>query len=199
MVGDKPNRFLIESVSHNNPQLLHEQQRQFDTALDHDGVPEIICFYETEKSPTAQKDKNGIWKMNGPSECLVTKPSATHCRSWEDSPEHMSAIARTHSDMVKVGPHDDEYSKVRERLIGLVLQALVVSTPSQVCEQDIFCYTCDVPGHKSTKCRAKTATIKKGLRKREREGRCFHCGRDDHWYGVCRYKHPLETASAGWM
>ncbi|KAH7235326.1 hypothetical protein BKA59DRAFT_532564 [Fusarium tricinctum] len=131
MVGDKPNRFLIESVGHNNPQLLHEQRRQFNTALDHDGDPEIIYFYKTEKSPTAQKDKNGIWKMNGPSECLITKSSATRCRSWEDGPEDMYAIARTHSDMVRFGPHDDEYSKVRERLIGLAQQALVVSTPSQ--------------------------------------------------------------------
>lgn len=32
-------------------------------------------------------------------------------------PEDMCAIARTHSDMVKSGPHDDEYRKVRERLI----------------------------------------------------------------------------------
>ncbi|KAL9564494.1 hypothetical protein ACKAV7_010946 [Fusarium commune] len=128
MVGDKPNRFLIESISRNNPQVLREQRRQFDTALGQEGDSEIICFYETEKSPIAQKDRNGLWKMNGPSECLVTKSSATHCRSWEDSPEHMCAIARTHSDMVKFGPHEDEYSKVKERLIGLARQALLAKS-----------------------------------------------------------------------
>lgn len=55
MVGDKPNRFLIESISRDNPQVLREQRRQFDTALGHEGDSEIIRFYETEKSPTAQK------------------------------------------------------------------------------------------------------------------------------------------------
>ncbi|KAI7761028.1 hypothetical protein LZL87_011433 [Fusarium oxysporum] len=225
MVGDKPNRFLIESISRNNPQVLREQRRQFDTALGHEGDSEIICFYETEKSPIAQK------KMNGPSECLVTKSSATHCRSWEDSPEHMCAIARTHSDMVKFGPHEDEYSKVKERLIGLARQALLAksikrnddakfpvpskekphrynrpgtsekpkpqpdfglrdhatkstSTPSQVREQDIFCFRCDELGHKSPHCNSRKATIIKGLRRREREDRCFHCGGYDHSYNV---------------
>lgn len=44
--------------------------------------------------------------MIGPTTILVTRSSATHCRPWEDGSEHICAIARTHSDMVKFGPHD---------------------------------------------------------------------------------------------
>ncbi|RKK93754.1 hypothetical protein BFJ68_g15424 [Fusarium oxysporum] len=112
MVGDRPNRFLIESISHVNSQILSMQQRAFHTALGEEGDSEIVCFYETEKSPTARKDENGDWSMLGPKTCLVTKSSATHCRSWEDGPEHICAIARTHSAMVKFEPYDHEYDIV---------------------------------------------------------------------------------------
>ncbi|EWZ78435.1 hypothetical protein FOWG_17299 [Fusarium oxysporum f. sp. lycopersici MN25] len=100
------------------------QQRAFHTALGEEGDSEIVCFYETKKSPTARKDENGDWSMLGPKTCLVTKSSATHCRSWEDGPEHICAIARTHSDMVKFGPHDHEYDIVCTRLKGLARRAL---------------------------------------------------------------------------
>jgi hypothetical protein len=55
MVGDGPNRFLIESISHINSQILSIQQREFHTALGEEGDSEIVCFYETEESPTARK------------------------------------------------------------------------------------------------------------------------------------------------
>ncbi|KAF5669914.1 kinesin light chain [Fusarium denticulatum] len=124
MVGDRPNRFLIESISHVNSQILSMQQRAFYTALGEESDSEIVCFYETEKSPTARKDENGDWSMLGPKTCLVTKSSATHCRSWEDGPEHICAIARTHSVMVKFEPHDYEYDIVCTRLKGLARRAL---------------------------------------------------------------------------
>jgi hypothetical protein len=53
MVGDGPNRFLIESVSDINSQILSIQQREFHNALGSEGESEIVCFYETLKSPTA--------------------------------------------------------------------------------------------------------------------------------------------------
>ncbi|KAK7397940.1 hypothetical protein QQX98_012694 [Neonectria punicea] len=109
MAGDGPNRFLIESIGRINPQILSIQQREFHTALGGEGDSEIVCFYETVESPTAQKDKHGNWAMTGPTVVLVTKPSATNCRSWEDDPEHICAVARTHSNMVKFGPQDHEY------------------------------------------------------------------------------------------
>ncbi|KAK0620758.1 hypothetical protein B0T14DRAFT_481818 [Immersiella caudata] len=123
MVGDGPNRFLIESISHINLQILSIQQREFHKALGEKGDSEVVCFYETLKSPTA-KEKDGRWAMTGPDAVLVTKASATHCRPWEDGTEHICAVARTHSEMVKFGPQDHEYDKVRETLRALVRRAL---------------------------------------------------------------------------
>ena len=54
MVGDGPNRFLIESLSRINSQILCIQQREFHTALGKEGSSEIVCFYETLRSPTAE-------------------------------------------------------------------------------------------------------------------------------------------------
>jgi hypothetical protein len=62
--------------------------------------------------------------MTGPKEFLVTKPSATHCRPWEQSLEHICAVARTHSNMVKFAPQDHEYKKVRARLERLARRAI---------------------------------------------------------------------------
>ncbi|KAH7009843.1 hypothetical protein EDB80DRAFT_610413 [Ilyonectria destructans] len=124
MAGDGPNRFLLESINRINSQILTMQQREFYKALGEEGEAEIICFYETVESPTAQKDEHGDWRMNGPSKVLVTKSSATVCRPWENRPEYMCAIARTHSLMVKFGPQDHEYEKTFERLKGLTRRAL---------------------------------------------------------------------------
>ncbi|KAM0433914.1 hypothetical protein ACHAPT_003858 [Fusarium lateritium] len=124
MVGDGPNRFLIESIGRINSQILNIQQREFHRVLGGEGDSEIFCFYETVESPTAQEDEHGSWAMTGPTAVLVTKSSATHCRSWEDGPEHICGVARTHSDMVKFGPQDHEYDNARERLKGLARRAL---------------------------------------------------------------------------
>ncbi|KAM0412754.1 hypothetical protein ACHAPD_007800 [Fusarium lateritium] len=123
MVGDGPNRFLVESISHINSQLSIQQQ-EFHKSLGDKGDMEIVCFYETLESQTAKKDENGNWTMDGPAAILVTKSSATHCRQWEDAREHICRVARTHSDIVKFGPHDHEYDKVRARLERLVRRAL---------------------------------------------------------------------------
>ncbi|RYP24486.1 hypothetical protein DL765_000506 [Monosporascus sp. GIB2] len=125
MVGNGPNRPLVDSISRINSQILGIQQREFHTVLGSEGDSEIVCFYETVESPTAQ-NTDGEWTMTGPAVTLVTKSSATHCRPWENGPEHVCAVARTHSDMVKFGPQDHEYDKARERLKGLVRRALRV-------------------------------------------------------------------------
>ncbi|KAL7913986.1 hypothetical protein GGI35DRAFT_475827 [Trichoderma velutinum] len=126
MVGDGPNRFLIESISRINSQIISIQQRDFHYALGKKGDSEVFCFYETLESPTAQRDKRGEWKMIGPTAVLVTKSSATHCRPWEDGSENICAIARTHSNMVKFGPHDPEYRNVFLRIRGLSRRAIRV-------------------------------------------------------------------------
>ncbi|KAL7793636.1 hypothetical protein V8C37DRAFT_103220 [Trichoderma ceciliae] len=126
MVGNGPNRFLVESISHINSQILSIQQRDFHNALGDKGGSEVFCFYETVESPTAQQDEFGCWRMIGPTAVLVTKSSATHCRSWENGAEYICAIARTHSNMVKFGPHDPDYRNVRERIRGLSRRAFKV-------------------------------------------------------------------------
>jgi protein SERAC1 len=55
MVGDGPNRFLVESIGRDNSQILSVQQREFNTALGAEGDSEVFCFYETRMSPTAQQ------------------------------------------------------------------------------------------------------------------------------------------------
>ncbi|KKP01442.1 hypothetical protein THAR02_06438 [Trichoderma harzianum] len=146
MVGDGPNRFLIDSISRINSQIISIQQRDFYRSLGKEGDSEVFCFYETLESPTAKRvrtlkeyyytlqniilteaqDEHGEWKMIGPTAVLVTKSSATHCRPWEDGPEHICAIPRTHSDMVKFGPNDPDYKNVWLRIRALSRRAAEV-------------------------------------------------------------------------
>ncbi|KAH7318509.1 hypothetical protein B0I35DRAFT_451334 [Stachybotrys elegans] len=125
MATDNPNRPLVESLSRINPQIIPMLRRDFHHTLGEKNDSEVIYFYETRESPTAQEDAEGEWRMNGPNAVLVTKASATHGRYWEDGPDHICAIDRTHSDMVKFGPQDHEYDKVLQRLLGVVRRALL--------------------------------------------------------------------------
>ncbi|KAL6807195.1 hypothetical protein GGI42DRAFT_320215 [Trichoderma sp. SZMC 28013] len=125
MAGDGPNRFLIESISFHNSQILDILHRDFQVALGKQGESEIVCFYETETSPTAKRDDDGKWKMDGEKSLLVSKNSATNCRSWEIGAEHICSIARTHSNMVKFGQHDEEYEKVCERIRDVCQRARI--------------------------------------------------------------------------
>ncbi|KAK1762028.1 hypothetical protein QBC33DRAFT_582006 [Phialemonium atrogriseum] len=131
MVRDGPNRLLLESIGSLNSQVLSIQQREFPEALGGKGESEIVCFYETLKSPTATQDEKGRWTMTGPIAALVTKSSATHCRPWESGPQHICAINRTHSEMVKFGPQDEEYDKAVQRIEGLIRRARSRATPLQ--------------------------------------------------------------------
>ncbi|EFQ27410.1 hypothetical protein CGRA01v4_04490 [Colletotrichum graminicola] len=66
--------------------------------------------------------------MSGERIILVTKASATHCRHWEDGPENICAINRSHSDMVKFGVEDHDYESVRGKLEALAQRALTVQS-----------------------------------------------------------------------
>ncbi|KAL7803977.1 hypothetical protein V8C43DRAFT_320587 [Trichoderma afarasin] len=123
MVENGPNRFLLESIGLFSSQILSVQHREFLETL---GAQEskIICFYETRMSPTAVKqDERGNWKIAGPAAVLVSKSSATHCREWENGPQFICAIDRTHSEMVKFRSEDDEYEKVVELIQSLAREA----------------------------------------------------------------------------
>ncbi|KAK1255747.1 hypothetical protein MKX07_008006 [Trichoderma sp. CBMAI-0711] len=54
MVGDGPNLPLIKSIGESSP-ALDQLQEDFHPALGDQGQAEIICFYETVESPTAQQ------------------------------------------------------------------------------------------------------------------------------------------------
>lgn len=143
MVGDGPNLPLIKSIGESSP-ALDLLQENFHPALGDQGQAEIICFYETAESPTAQQvlrtivlsnvawdvdsrfkqDKEGRWRMNGPPTVLVTKASAVHCRSWELDDIHVCPIARSHSEIVKFSPADSLYNDVQDRLLGLAQRAI---------------------------------------------------------------------------
>ncbi|WZH48485.1 Kinesin light chain [Fusarium acuminatum] len=103
---------MVESLSRDNPQIVSYLQREFVDVLGPEGKSEVVCFYEDSMSLTAVQDDKGKWKMNGPLAVLVSKPSATQCRPWENGSEHICAISRPHSEMVKFAENDHEYDKV---------------------------------------------------------------------------------------
>ncbi len=55
MVGDGPNRSLLESIGNISSQVLSQQHWDFHKALGAKGESEVFCFYETIQSPTAIK------------------------------------------------------------------------------------------------------------------------------------------------
>ena len=135
MVRDGPNRALLESIGRNSP-FLRRQHDDFQKALGTEGESEVVCFYETAESPTpmqvcahkpfqashtdSKQDRSGKWGRGGPLTVLVDIQSATHCRAWE---QNVYPISRTHSDMVKFEPHDNEYDKAIEQIKALVRRA----------------------------------------------------------------------------
>lgn len=53
LVRDQPNRALLESLGKNS-EVLHRLQDDFKRAFG-DVSPKVVSYFETEKSPTAQK------------------------------------------------------------------------------------------------------------------------------------------------
>ncbi|CAH0058661.1 unnamed protein product [Clonostachys solani] len=127
MAEDGPNRPLTDSLSSENSYLLSQQLLAFNKLLksNADRKIEIIYFYETELSPTAKKlitkqDNDGKWAMNGPEKLLV--PPASASLQWDG--ELSNPVKRSHSEMVKFGPYDDEWQKVSGHLRDLVDRVL---------------------------------------------------------------------------
>lgn len=67
--------------------------------------------------------ENGQWSMSGERKVLVSTSSATHCRPWEDTNDHMCPMQRDHSNLVKFSPHDHGYDTVLHVLQGMVQRA----------------------------------------------------------------------------
>ncbi|KAJ5381895.1 uncharacterized protein N7496_004323 [Penicillium cataractarum] len=111
MVSDRPNRSLIQSLRDVNSQVLGMQKRNFFKVITKFPL-EIYCFYETELSPTAERQSNGQFQMTGPRECLVSRSSATCCLPPDAPRNRAIPIPRTHSDLVKFARHDSDYDNV---------------------------------------------------------------------------------------
>ena len=62
--------------------------------------------------------------MDGPLEVLVSKDSATSCRSWERGPEHICALARTPSELVKFAPNDADFDMVSQKIRDVTKRCL---------------------------------------------------------------------------
>ncbi|KAK3353279.1 hypothetical protein B0T25DRAFT_207363 [Lasiosphaeria hispida] len=131
MVNDQPNRFLLESLSTINSQVLRLQERSFAKFLDQTAL-NIFCFYETRLSPTAAQDSAGRWKMNGPYRCLVTQNSATCCLPPGLRLGHSAELPRTHSELVKFASHDPEYDKVSDVLCLMYQGRIIASSTARV-------------------------------------------------------------------
>ncbi|KAF8849682.1 hypothetical protein BDZ45DRAFT_555301, partial [Acephala macrosclerotiorum] len=109
MVDCQPNQALLHSLGKES-QILRNQCREFPKAFD-SFKSEIVCFYETEMSPTAVRHGTE-WKMEGPLSILVDSSSARHGRPWENEAHHCLALKRNHSDLVKFSSNDGDYGKV---------------------------------------------------------------------------------------
>ncbi|KAK0731303.1 hypothetical protein B0H67DRAFT_639713 [Lasiosphaeris hirsuta] len=134
MVNDQPNRFLLESLSAINSQVLRLQERTFAKFLDQTAL-NIFCFYETRLSPTAAQDSAGRWKMNGPRRCLVTPNSATSCLPPSLRLGHSVELPRTHSELVKFTSYDPEYDKVSDILCLMHQGCIIASSTARASQQ----------------------------------------------------------------
>lgn len=115
IVEDQSNRFFIEQLCTASDILraFRNDFRKIFTFRD----SKIYSFYETRESPTAQEVIEGKWELTGPCIALVNTASATHGRAWEEGGSYIKPIHRTHSDLVKFSPIDDDYTTVSNCLL----------------------------------------------------------------------------------
>ncbi|KAI9151452.1 putative ankyrin repeat protein L88 [Paramyrothecium foliicola] len=125
LAKDGPNRPLIESINRGS-KALGKQGHEFYGYLERQDV-EVFCFYETMKSPTPIQDEHGKWARKGEKVLLVDQNSATDCHRRGTMPTHVCAIASTHSDMVKFGPHDHNYEIVLSKLTEFTRMAVALT------------------------------------------------------------------------
>ncbi|KAL0256742.1 hypothetical protein SLS55_009139 [Diplodia seriata] len=117
MVGDGPNRALVESLGPNS-HVLRTQSQAFLEILDSAVAFHVVNFYETKMSRTAVQDETTQkWAMSGPLEILVEPHSATHGRVHDAEKHHVHPVDRSHGDLVKFsGRKDGTYRVVIHHL-----------------------------------------------------------------------------------
>ena len=145
MVRDQPNEYLLHTLGPETD-FLRRQSMDFRRMFDRQR-PEIIYFYECQKSPTARFvsklslstvrvllsmvslltdiSKDGTkYVMDGPSSLLVDKSSATDGYWYEGTP-NIYPLDKDHSHLVKFKEHDEVYPAVLNVLMRLVSAALL--------------------------------------------------------------------------
>ncbi|KAF3022635.1 hypothetical protein E8E14_013971 [Neopestalotiopsis sp. 37M] len=101
MVGDQPNRDLIEHLSETS-EFLSNLETQF-TGISQIQRMRLYWAYETKTSPTVQ-NIDGSYKRLGPRLIMVDRQSATGSRTLD--PSYTIQIDEDHSDMVKFNTGD---------------------------------------------------------------------------------------------
>ncbi|GME48380.1 protein serac1 [Neofusicoccum parvum] len=109
MVEGQPNRPLVDALAEGNG-TLRAQADGFPAAFAFRDA-EIVAFYETSQSPTAQQ-VDGVWRMTGEPAVLVDRDSATYGREWELGDRYVYPVNQTHSNMVKFNGFDDDTYRV---------------------------------------------------------------------------------------
>ncbi|EOD43895.1 putative ankyrin repeat protein [Neofusicoccum parvum UCRNP2] len=109
MVEGQPNRPLVDALDEGNG-TLRAQAGRFPAAFAFRDA-EIVSFYETSQSPTAQQ-VDGVWRMTGEPAVLVDRDSATYGREWELGDRYVYPVNQTHSNMVKFNGFDDDTYRV---------------------------------------------------------------------------------------
>ncbi|EOD51789.1 putative nacht and ankyrin domain containing protein [Neofusicoccum parvum UCRNP2] len=110
IVGDQVNRGFLHTLEHSSP-MLRTQAAQFSKDTDKLQC-DILNFFETQKSPTAERKEDGKWSMTGPPTVFVDAYSATHGRLNDAGSHQVYPVNRTHGDLVKFdNPHDETYTK----------------------------------------------------------------------------------------
>lgn len=107
MMHESARRALLNDLDSNaNSVTLRDLGVRFPRAVQL--LPSFTLFngYETVLSPTALK-VNGIWKMEGPEEYLVSIPSATQGKTYNEPGHEVLPINRTHSNLVKFSSATD--------------------------------------------------------------------------------------------
>jgi hypothetical protein len=122
MVGDQPNRYLVETLRPGS-EVLHSLQENFHRVFCFRDS-KVFSFFELQESPTAEK-VGDIWKMTGPSAILVDKDSAMQGRKWEKE-GRLVGLNKDHSSLVKFQRYEEEYEWIKSYLKDVADTASII-------------------------------------------------------------------------
>jgi len=122
MVQDQPNEGFLHSLTAEGD-YLRKQANAFQVAFSTKKF-DILCFYETEQTPTWEK-RGDKWRPSDvKSAVLVNSASATHTLPWTPTTRLPQAIPQNHSDIVKFNKQDENYELVKFHFNQILKAAL---------------------------------------------------------------------------